>query len=59
LVGAAGQQGARQLTGTEASIRLRQIDEESRGTRGFLRVASLALAGAALTFTLLWWIMHP
>src|SRR5579859_7238924 len=55
LVGATGQQAASQLSGTETAIRLRQIDGESRGTRGLLRVASLALAGAALTFTLLWW----
>ena len=59
LVGAARQQAANQLTGTETAIRLRQIDEDSRGTRGLIRMASLALAGAALTFTLLWWIMHP
>ena len=59
LTGAAGQQPASQLTGPEAAISLRQIDEGSRGMRGLLQVASLALAGAAVTLILLWWIMHP
>jgi hypothetical protein len=42
----------------QTEIALRQLDAEPRGARGLLRAVTLALAGAALTFTLLLWIMH-
>ncbi len=52
--GVAGKQADSQPTDAEIEIRLRQIDEGSPGVRGLIRVVWLALAGAALTFMLLW-----
>ena len=43
----------------ESTIALRQIDSGQVGLRAVLHTAALALAAAALTFALLWWLMHP
>ena len=56
--GVPGRQAADQPAGMQTEIALRQLDAEPRGARGLLRAVTLALAGAALTFTLLLWIMH-
>ena len=43
----------------EPTIALRQIDSGQVGLRALLHTAALALPAAALTFALLWWLMHP
>ena len=44
---------------TDPTIALRQIDTGQVGLRALLHTAALALPAAALTFALLWWLMHP
>ncbi len=43
----------------ESTIALRQIDSGRVDLRALLHTVALALAAAALTFALLWWLMHP
>ena len=43
----------------DPTIALRQIDTGQVGLRALLHTAALALPAAALTFALLWWLMHP
>ncbi len=46
-------------TNIEAGVRLRQIDEDSRGPRVWLRWALLALAACGFTFAMLRWMINP
>jgi len=43
----------------QTTIALQQIDSGQVDLRALLHTVLLALAAAALTFGLLWWIMHP
>ena len=43
----------------ESTIAFRQIDPGQVGLRAWMHTLALALAAAALTFGLLWWLMHP